>query len=138
MLFEAIIVVSEAVKTVEVGKPSQQVMCRYGQVLKQLREKLLTGSDIAADYVLLAITAILAMIYLLNDMAAFEMHLKGIRSLVAMRGGLDALSWPLGMVPRIQTLEGLWAYKASQRVGEIDSTAESPRDAALGEVLEYR
>jgi hypothetical protein len=119
LLFEAIIVVSEAVKTVGVGKPNRQVMYHHGQSLKQLRQTLLSGSDIAADYVLFTIIAMLAINYHLNDMAAFEMHLEGMRSLVTMRGGLDALGWPLILKPGIQTLEGLWAYYSSQKVGEI-------------------
>ena len=91
LLFEAIIVVSEAVRTVGAGRPSRQVMYHDSQALKQLRRVLLSGSDVAADYVLFTIIAMLAIDYLFDDTAAFEMHLKGMRSLVVMRGGLDVL-----------------------------------------------
>lgn len=137
LLFEAIIVVSEAVKTMGVGKPTPAVMYHHGKVLKQLRQTLLSTTDFAADHVLFTITAMLAIDYLFNDMIAFETHLKGMRSLVATRGGLDALGWPLMLKPGILTLEGLWAYKSSQKGEESERASGSPPDADSEEVLEY-
>ena len=37
--------------------------------------------------------------YLLGNLASFEAHLKGLRKIVRMRGGIDALGWPTLLKP---------------------------------------
>jgi hypothetical protein len=49
-LFKAIIVVSEAIKTVGTGRSSRQVMYHDSQALKHLRRALLSSKDVGAVY----------------------------------------------------------------------------------------
>jgi hypothetical protein len=36
---------------------------------------------------------------MMNDIVAFEMHLGGLRQIVALRGGVDQLGWPTILKP---------------------------------------
>ena len=37
----------------------------------------------------------------MNDMSAFEMHLGGLRQIIALRGGIDQLGWPTILKPAL-------------------------------------
>jgi hypothetical protein len=38
---------------------------------------------------------------MMNDTTAFEMHLRGLRQIVALRGGVEHLGWPTILKPHL-------------------------------------
>lgn len=87
-------------------------MYHYGQAVSLLRIAL--SGDSIEDAVLFAIMALMGVNYLWNDLLAFQSNLTGLRHIVALRGGLNALAWPSLLKPGILTLESFWTYLSSQ------------------------
>lgn len=84
----------------------------YGQAVSQLR--LVLSQHFMEDAVLFAIMALMGVNYLWNDLSAFQSNLEGLRQIVALRGGLNALAWPTLLKPAILTLESFWTYLSYQ------------------------
>jgi hypothetical protein len=114
-MFHSIIALSRAnltFATTTYGERDRQVTYHYGSALSSLRE-LLAGNDFevtTSDATLFAIVALMGIDYLTGDVHAFQIHLAGLRRLIAARGGLDALGWPTLLKPSIMTLEKFWAF----------------------------
>lgn len=117
-MFEAIVALSRANLTVSAWsdhRPDSQTLYHYGSAVARLRELIASQDTHAAteDSVLFAIVALMGIDFLKNDMLAFQAHLAGLRHLVKLRGGLDALGWPTLLEPSIKGLETFWTYICS-------------------------
>ncbi|KAK5055203.1 hypothetical protein LTR84_012952 [Exophiala bonariae] len=118
VLFEAIIALSLANLTVQTWRlsgPDKDSIYHYSRAVGKLRKLLLKPEGFVEDSVLFAIVALMGVDYLLNDLAAFEMHIGGLRHIVALRGGLDQLGWPMVLKPNVVGLEVFWAYMSQNQ-----------------------
>jgi hypothetical protein len=140
VMFHSIIALSRANLTFAAttnGERDRQVTYHYGSALSGLRE-MMAGNDLevtASDATLFAIVSLMGIDYLTGDVHAFQIHLAGLRRLIAARGGLDALGWPTLLKPSIMTLEKFWAFLCKHPRLMQSSTPITVRP--LGDIVEY-
>ena len=116
-MFEAIIALAQANSSISQWTDQSGdrfTLYHYGQAIARLRQAISSTQESMEDAVLFAIMALMGVNYLLNDLRAFHTNLLGLRSLVSLRGGLDALGWPTLLKPGLVALESFWAYLSHQ------------------------
>lgn len=117
MLFEAIVALARANAMINQWADRQAdslSLYHYGQAIVKVRQALADPQACAEDAILFAIMSLIGINYLLNDLRAFHVNLMGLRQLVALRGGLDVVGWPLLAKPCLLGLEAFWAYISHQ------------------------
>ena len=117
VMFEAIIALAQANSTVNRWTDQtgdRLTLYHYGQAIARLRQAISSAQESMEDAVLFAIMALMGVNYLLNDLRAFQANLLGLRRLVDLRGGVDALGWPALLKPGLVALESFWAYLSQQ------------------------
>ena len=116
-MFETLVALSQA--NLSVGlmpehRPDPGSLYHYGQALQKLHQVLDDKSARLEDALLFSISALMGIDYLLNDLTSFQVHLLGLRQIVALRGGLENLGWPMLLKPSLIGLEAFWTYICSQ------------------------
>lgn len=115
VLFESILALSYsnlAIMPRTKAESDAPFMYHYGQAINHIRRALAAGY--IGDAVLFAIISLLAINYLRNDLTAFQSNLQGLRQIITLRGGLNALGWPALLKPGILTVESFWTYLSNQ------------------------
>ncbi|KIW86439.1 hypothetical protein Z517_01836 [Fonsecaea pedrosoi CBS 271.37] len=72
---------------------SRAVIYHLNNTVVQLRDALRDPATCTSDIVLATIFPMASVYRMLNDHAAFEAHVQGVRRIVELRGGLDSLGW---------------------------------------------
>ncbi|KIY04211.1 uncharacterized protein Z520_00904 [Fonsecaea multimorphosa CBS 102226] len=72
---------------------SRAALYHLNNAVVQLREALQDPETSTSDIVLATIFPMAVVYRMLNDHAAFDAHVQGVRRIVALRGGLDYLGW---------------------------------------------
>ncbi|KIW33260.1 uncharacterized protein PV07_00127 [Cladophialophora immunda] len=72
---------------------SRAALYHLNNAVAQLREALQDPATSTGDIVLATIFPMAVVYRMLNDHAAFNAHVQGVRRIVALRGGLDRLGW---------------------------------------------
>ena len=73
--------------------PSSAVTYHRGNVLRALRQALVKDDVEVEDAILFAVIGLLAFDMIYMDWTSFEAHIKGLRQLIKMKGGVDNLGW---------------------------------------------
>lgn len=83
-----------------------------------------SGHD--SDANILAIQCLLGMDYILNDMNAFGVHMKGMNTLVAARGGIDEVGWQAISKPSYDALQTAWTVISARISKSRETSPMSP------------
>lgn len=116
-MFEAIVTLAHANLSIHRWTKyggDRLTLYHYGRAIAKLRRAISDDLEYREDAILFSIMALMGVDYLLNNLVAFHANLVGLRGLVALRGGLDALGWPTLLKPWILALESFWSYLSHQ------------------------
>jgi hypothetical protein len=94
--------------------PDADVLHHYGEAISKLRSALLNEDQLHEDALIFAIMALIAVDYLIGNLPSFRAHLYGMRRIIQLRGGIDALGWQAYLRPGIISLESFWQYLCGQ------------------------
>jgi hypothetical protein len=121
-MFEALIALAQTNLTVQTNQRARDkdALFHYSRSLQRLREALSQPECIQEDSTLFGIIALMGVDFMAGDTKAFEMHLYGMRQIVALRGGIDQLGWPTILKPYLVAMEGFWAYMSRDQCVDID------------------
>jgi hypothetical protein len=100
---------AQAVRLGPLVGSSKELVYHHGNTLRRLRRSLTAEQGYDSDANILAIQCLLGMDYILNDMTAFGVHMNGMNSLVAARGGIDEVGWQAITKPSFEALQTAWA-----------------------------
>jgi hypothetical protein len=89
---------------------SPDVLYHYGRSLSTLRRSLEDAQALRDDALLFAIMALIGIDYLLNDLHSLGAHLQGLRHVINLRGGLEAVGFPLLLKPAVLSVESFYSY----------------------------
>jgi hypothetical protein len=89
---------------------SPDVLYHYGRSLSTLRRSLEDAQALQNDALLFAIMALIGIDYLLNDLHSLSAHLQGLRHVINLRGGLEAVGFPLLLKPAVLSVESFYSY----------------------------
>lgn len=114
-LFESILALAFA--NLSVLNPSAQETKRsawfhYGRAMSLLRLSLAKGE--IGDTVLISIISIIGANYLQDNLFAFQINLRGLRQVIALRGGLQSIAHSKLLQSAILTVESFWTYLRAQ------------------------
>lgn len=84
----------------------------YSHAMSLLRSILAQGE--IGDTVLVAIISMIGANYLQNNLAAFQVNLGGLRQVIKLRGGLQAIAHSNLIQSAILTVESFWTYLRAQ------------------------
>ncbi|KIW69955.1 hypothetical protein PV04_02267 [Phialophora macrospora] len=128
LMFEALVALAQANLTAHRWSdgPDKDALFHYSRSLQRLREVLSQQHGYAPDAILFTIIALMGVDFMMNDIVAFEMHLGGLRQIVALRGGVDQLGWPTILKPYLIGMESFWAYMAKNNTKELLHSIPSP------------
>ncbi|KPI42793.1 uncharacterized protein AB675_2033 [Cyphellophora attinorum] len=112
---------------------SPDVLYHYGRSLSTLRRSLEDAQALHDDALLFAIMALIGIDYLLNDLASLGAHLKGLRHVIGLRGGLEAVGFPLLLKPAVLSVESFYSYIYQQPHLISDRSAQSVLPSSVGE-----
>lgn len=121
VMFEALIAASHChlmIHSWRQNQPDRTSMHHYGSALNRLRDILLQPDGFRDDAILFAILALLDVEvsemsflqgdrlvefsqYLLGDVDAYEVHIRGLYQVITLRGGLNSLDRPNVLTPAI-------------------------------------
>ncbi|KAK5276494.1 hypothetical protein LTR40_011549, partial [Exophiala xenobiotica] len=74
-------------------QPDKQTIGHYGEALSKLRDSLAQQNAYIEDAVVFSILSLLEVEYLMGNMSAYQVHVRGLKLIVDLRGGLDSLGW---------------------------------------------
>lgn len=117
LMFEATIALAHASSSISHWTDQsgdRLTLYHYGQAISRLRYAITNVREYMEDAILFAIMALMGVDYLVNNLTAFHANLIGLRQLVSLRGGLEALGWPTLLKPGLLSLESFWTYISHQ------------------------
>ena len=107
----------------------------HGQAISSLRVAIANPQQRMEDATIFSVMALLGVNYLLNDLRSFEANIIGLRQLLALRGGADALGWSALVKPNIVALETFWTYLSYQPHLASSQEIVEPSDIAPALVI---
>ena len=131
VLFEANICMAQAVRLGPLVSSSKELIYHHGNTLRRLRRALMTEQGYDSDANILAIQCLLGMDYILNDMTAFGVHMNGMNSLVAARGGIDNVGWQVITKPSYEALQTAWTVISARTQKLRETSPDSPPDKVI-------
>lgn len=136
VLFEANICMAQAVRLGPLVSSSKELVYHHGNTLRRLRRSLMAEKGYDSDANILAIQCLLGMDYILNDMTAFGIHMNGMNSLVAARGGIDEVGWQAITKPSFEALQTAWTVISARIQKSQETYPDCPPDKVV-QIPEY-
>lgn len=136
VLFEANICMAQAVRLGPLVGSSKELVYHHGNTLRRLRRSLMAEQGFDSDANILAIQCLLGMDYILNDMTAFGVHMNGMNSLVAARGGIDEVGWQAITKPNFEALQTAWTVISARTQKARETSPDAPPNKVI-QIPEY-
>ncbi|KAK7887883.1 hypothetical protein LTR67_009277 [Exophiala xenobiotica] len=95
------------------SQPDKQTIGHYGEALSKLRDSLTEQNAYIEDAVVFSILSLLEVEYLMGNMSAYQVHVRGLKRIVDLRGGLDSLGWVGLLKPAVTGVLAFW-YSINQ------------------------
>ncbi|RVX74619.1 hypothetical protein B0A52_01745 [Exophiala mesophila] len=135
VLFEAIVTYVLCVQPRQTPETKVAMMHHYGSTLKNIRLSISDPSRRIGDDIILAIANLAVICAYCRDTKRFDTHLRGIRKLVEMRGGVDGLekedNWVKSGLTALEALAGVPpdSDSSSEPIPKISPTGDPSKYA---------
>jgi hypothetical protein len=136
-IFEATIAQVEASSAVQSGirSPTKEVMAHHGRALAHLQTRLADPLKRMQDLTFHIIVAIMSTHFFFSELDQHQAHLRGLWTLIEMRGGIDTLEPSLKQT--IETVTSFVNYQTKTRTASTASSEGDALDTPQGPALDY-
>jgi hypothetical protein len=136
-IFEATIAQVEASSAVQSGirSPTKEVMAHHGRALTHLQSRLADPLKRMQDLTFHIIVAIMSTHFFFSELEQHQAHLRGLWTLIEIRGGIDTLEPSLKQT--IETVTSFVNYQTKTRAASTASSDGATTDKSPAPALDY-